>query len=94
MSDPTASRPVPPRDASPEGRNRRIPPLIWIIVALLVVWFIIAGVMRRGVDNTPQGGSTPAAAEGSSHMPAAAANGSAPATPEGTVNGPNQPAPR
>ena len=34
----TEQRPVPPADASPEGpsHNRRIPPLVWIILALVV----------------------------------------------------------
>ena len=36
MSDP---RPIPPSDVSPEGlsHTRKVPPLVWIILALLVI---------------------------------------------------------
>lgn len=87
MSDSNSS--TPPRKAT-----RNIPPLVWIVLAILVAWFVVAMMQRKGADHTPQGGSTPAQAEGTSVMPAAPANGSAPATPAGTVNGPQQPAPQ
>lgn len=37
---------VPPHDVSPEGmaHTRRIPPLVWIILALLIAWGAYAGV--------------------------------------------------
>jgi flagellar basal body-associated protein FliL len=73
---------------------RRIPPLVWIVLALLVAWLVVAMMQRKGADHTPQGGSTPAQAEGTSTMPAAPASGDAPATPAGTINGPTQPAPQ
>lgn len=35
MADP---HPIPPADVSPEGssHNRRVPPLVWVILALLI----------------------------------------------------------
>jgi biopolymer transport protein ExbD len=93
MSEPT-SRTDSYDKPEPRKATRNIPPLVWIVLALLVAWFVIAMVQRKGADHTPQGGSTPAQAEGTSVMPPAPANGSAPATPGGTVNGPAQPAPQ
>ncbi|HEY8572591.1 hypothetical protein [Phenylobacterium sp.] len=81
------------RNATTPKTGRRIPPLVWIVLALLVGWFVIMMVQRNGQDVTPQGGTHPTQAEGPSIMPAAPANGDAPATPAGVVNGPNQPAP-
>jgi hypothetical protein len=96
MSDQRPSHPTGEPDSYDRGEPRRstrnIPPLVWIVVALLIAWFVVAMVQRRGVDHTPQGGSMPRAAEGASVMPAAPANGSAPATPAGTVNGAQEPA--
>lgn len=80
-------------DTAPKA-SRRIPPLVWIVLALLVAWLVVAVMQRRGADHTPQGGSAPAQAEGTSTMPAAPASGDAPATPAATVNGPAQPAPQ
>ncbi|MDB5466169.1 MAG: hypothetical protein JWQ46_931 [Phenylobacterium sp.] len=76
----------------PRKATRNIPPLVWIVLALLVAWFAVAMIQRGGTDRTPQGGSMPRQAEGTSVMPAAPANGSAPATPAGAVNGPQEPA--
>lgn len=83
-----------PRTADPDAKKagRRIPPLVWIVVALLVAWFVVIAVQKRGHDVTPQGGTYPQAAEGTSVMPPAPARGDAPATPGGVVNGPAQPA--
>ena len=78
-------------DAAPRKASRRIPPLVWIVLALLVGWLVVAVMQRQGADRTPQGGSTPAQAEGASTMPAAPATGDAPATPAGTVNAPQPP---
>ena len=49
MSDQTGG-PVPPRDASPEGpsNNRRIPPLVWIILAIVIAWIGYAFLQARG----------------------------------------------
>lgn len=84
-----------PRTESPGGaaKTRRIPPLVWIVVALLAGWLVVMLVQRNGAHETPSGGTTPVQAEGASVMPAAPATGDAPATPAGAVNGPNQPAP-
>lgn len=79
MSDPT------PRTAETK-RKSRIPPLVWIVVALLVGWLVVAVAQRGGTDTTPQGGTTPMAAEGPSIMPPASATPEAPATPGGVVN--------
>jgi hypothetical protein len=92
MTDPKTSEPTSPRDARPAGRTRNIPPLVWIVLALLVLWLVVALVQRGGSNRTPSGGTMPSQAEGPSYMPAAPANGSAPATPAGVINGPNQPA--
>ncbi|WP_374468675.1 hypothetical protein [Phenylobacterium sp.] len=78
-------------EAAPKKASRRIPPLVWIVLALLVGWLVVALMQRQGSDRTPQGGAHPAQAEGTSIMPAAPAQGDAPATPAGTVNGPAQP---
>jgi hypothetical protein len=97
MTDQNSARPAGSpdtgrHDPSPERPSRRIPPLVWIILALLIVWLGVAVVQRGGFNRTPSGGTAPSEAEGPSYMPAAPAQGSAPATPAGTINGPNQPA--
>jgi hypothetical protein len=92
MADQNATRPVPPRDASPEGRNRRIPPLVWIVLLLLIGWFVVAMLQFGGTDRSPHGGTVPRAAESTGYMPATPPQGSAPATPAGAVNGPLEPA--
>lgn len=47
-------RPVPPRDASPEGpsHNRRVPPLVWVILALLIGVLAIGTVGGFNTDHT------------------------------------------
>ena len=75
-----------------QGRAlRRIPPLVWIVMFLVAAALAWGLMQRGGHDVTPSGGTMPRAAEGTSYMPAAPANGSAPATPAGTVNGPQEP---
>jgi len=93
MAHQDSSRRVDPRDASPDtGKTRRVPPLIWIIVAALVAWFAIAMWQRQGTHPTASGRETvTSGAEGTAYMPPAPANGSAPATPGGYVNGSNPP---
>jgi len=71
--------------------DRKIPPLVWIVLALLVAWLVVALMQRGGTHVTPQGGTAPQQAEGPATMPAAPGGPGAPATPAGTVNGPNQP---
>jgi hypothetical protein len=98
MSDERPSHPTSQPDTYERVENRKgtrnIPPLVWVVLALLVGWLVVAMMQRGGSDRTPQGGSTPSQAEGTSYMPPAAATGDAPATPGGTVNGPQQPAPQ
>jgi hypothetical protein len=85
MSDPRATQTTAERKAA-----RRIPPLVWIIVAILLIWLIIALLQRGGTHTTPQGGTMPQQAEGTAVVPPSPAGGGAPATPGGTANGPNQ----
>jgi hypothetical protein len=70
---------------------RRIPPLVWIVIAALAAWFAITLFYRQGVHVTPHGGTMPEAQEGPAVIPAAPAQSGAPATPAGTVNGPAPP---
>jgi hypothetical protein len=93
MTDTRPNRPQPDTVGQPAPRpTRNVPPLAWIIAAILAACIVAAVVQRGGSDRTPQGGSAPRQAEGTAYMPAAPANGSAPATPAGAVNGPNEPA--
>jgi len=79
--------------AGPSARRegRRIPPLVWVVIFILVAALAWMWVQRGGVDVTPQGGTMPRAAEGTAYMPAAPARGGAPATPAGPVNGSQEP---
>ena len=64
--------PIPPRDASPEGasHNRRIPPLVWIILAIVIAWIGYAFLQSRGQD--PYKAPAPApAADGQAKAPPA-----------------------
>jgi len=81
MSDPRTG-------TDPKTRGgRRIPPLVWIIVAVLIGWLVIAFLQRGGTHVTPQGGTTPQATQGEAVIPPAPATGDAPATPGGVVGG-------
>mgnify|MGYP001189003781 CR=1 FL=1 len=45
-------------EPAPEKKvGRRIPPLVWIIVALLLAWLVVAAVLRGGREhpNNPPG---------------------------------------
>lgn len=61
--------------------KRRIPPLVWIILAVVVAWIALSFVLRGGEDQTPEGGSMPQMAPDESYMPSAPARGDAPASP-------------
>lgn len=87
MSDQRTTHGAPERKP-----GRKIPPLVWIVVAMFVGWFVVAMLQRGGTHTTPQGGTHPMQAEGTSVMPAAPATPTAPGTPAGVANGPNQPA--
>jgi len=70
MTDADRDRSVPPRDAPPRGGEaKRIPPLVWIVIALLAVMAIWGAVQYGGSHKTPSGGSTPAAAPEQTVMP-------------------------
>jgi hypothetical protein len=61
---------VPPRDAPPRGGTaKRIPPLVWIVIALLVLMAIWGVVQYGGSHRTPGGGSTPAGTPQPAVMP-------------------------
>jgi len=65
---------------APEKR-RRIPPLVWIVLAIFVGWFVVA-LLQRDKDNvTPKGDDVPASVQGPSVMPATPPAGDAPGTP-------------
>lgn len=70
---------------------RRIPPLVWIVIFLLLAAFAWAWVQRGGEDVTPHGGTMPRQAEGTAIMPAAPGHGAVPPQPAETVNGPQEP---
>jgi hypothetical protein len=86
-----SERPTTRAPATDRKPARKIPPLLWIVLAIFVAWFVVAMLQRGGTHVTPQGGTMPQASEGTSVMPAAPAGPGAPATPAGTVNGPAQP---
>ena len=47
---------VAPRDAPPHGgKAKRIPPLVWIVLALLLLFAVIAVAQCDGVRRTPSG---------------------------------------
>jgi hypothetical protein len=87
----TDQRPAADDRAEMRRPARRIPPLVWIVIFLLLAAFAWAWVQRGGEDVTPRGGTMPRQAEGTSIMPAAPANGAVPAQPAETVNGPQEP---
>lgn len=89
----TDERPTHPTDkpdsyerGEPRKATRNIPPLVWVIAALLVLVVGIFMMQRGGTHVTPQGGTAPQAEQGESYMPPAAATGDAPATPGSTVD--------
>ena len=81
-----------PEPSSTEARRRRIPPLVWIIVAMVVAWLVYAYAMRGGTHVTPQGGTMPQAKPETSYMPPVPATKEAPGTPGGMITYPDAPA--
>lgn len=75
--------------ASERRPARKIPPLVWVILALLVAGVVVGMLQRGGTHVTPQGGTMPQAKPGTSYMAPAPAGPNAPATPGGV--GPNAP---
>jgi flagellar basal body-associated protein FliL len=90
MTDERPTQPTSQPDsydrAEPRKATRNIPPLIWIILAILVGAVVVFWMQRGGTHVTPQGGTMSQAEQGESYMPPAAATGDAPATPGGTVD--------
>jgi hypothetical protein len=75
MSDERRARAAADDRTETRRPARRIPPLVWIVIFLLVAWFAWAWVQRGGTDVTPHGGTMPREAQGTSTMPP---NGAAP----------------
>jgi len=71
--------------SEPRKATRNIPPLVWVIVAILVVCLAIFWMQRDDTHVTPQGGTMPQAEQGATYMPPAAATGDAPSTPGSTT---------
>jgi hypothetical protein len=69
-----------PRARLPEESGRRLPPLVWILLIVLVAMTVIAVIQSNGT--APQGATV--------YISAGPTNGAA---PTGSVNGPNRPTP-
>lgn len=56
--DPNTDPSVPPRDAPPRGGTaKRIPPLVWIVLGLLVLVVVLTISQCDGSRRTPSGGT-------------------------------------
>ena len=66
---------------APPKSSRRIPLLVWIVLAALVAWFVLMMTQRDGTHRTPTGGTMPMAEEGAAVMPPTPADGTTPTTP-------------
>lgn len=71
-----SQQPDSPDKPEPQKMTHNVPPLAWVILALLVGVFLVVGVMRGG-SNASRGDA--------GYMPPAPAEGDAPATPGGVV---------
>jgi hypothetical protein len=57
--------------AQPElPRKRGVPPLVWIVLAILVAWIAIWAFRHDWTHRTPHGGAVPASADGVNARPA------------------------
>jgi hypothetical protein len=65
----------------PKRATRNVPPLVWVIAAILVLCAALAIMQYAGSDRTPQGGEVPRAEQPAAVMPAAPATPTAPGTP-------------
>jgi hypothetical protein len=60
MTDPNIDPTVPPKDAPPRGGTaKRVPPLAWIILMLLLLMVAVGVSQYGGAHITPGGGQTP-----------------------------------
>ncbi|MFC3079478.1 hypothetical protein ACFODL_15370 [Phenylobacterium terrae] len=68
--------------SKPHYPKRKIPPLVWIIVAIFVGWAVIFFVQREGAVETPSGGTHPTAEQAPAVAPATPVTPAAPGTPQ------------
>ena len=70
MTDTDRDSSVPPRDAPPRGgKAKSIPPLVWVIIALLFVMAVWGMYQHNGSRVTPGGGTMPQTDQGPTIMP-------------------------
>lgn len=69
------------RSSEPHPTKRKIPILVWVVVAIFVAWAVIAFVQSRGETSSTGEVTHPTAAQGDAVMPAAPATPAAPGTP-------------
>jgi len=70
MTDADSDRPIPAHDVPPRGgKVKAIPPLVWVVLALLVAMAIWGVVQYGGSHVTPGGGQTPQAVQAPTVMP-------------------------
>ena len=78
MPDAPQDTSVPPHDAPPRGgKAKAVPPLVWVVLALLILMGLWGALQYNGSHKTPSGGSTPQSEQGPTVMPAT--NGALPA---------------
>jgi hypothetical protein len=69
------------RSSEHQPAKRKVPILVWIVVAIFVAWAVIAFMQNRGETSSTGEVTHPTAAQGDVVMPAAPATPSAPGTP-------------
>lgn len=47
------------RDTSAKPTTRKVPPLAWIILAIVVLIIVVAAIQRQGTHTTASGGTMP-----------------------------------
>lgn len=68
--------------------RRKIPMLVWIVLAILVGWLVVALIQSPTKDATPITDDLPGAVQNPAYMPPAPAGPEAPATPPNVSPGP------
>lgn len=77
---------------TPEQKKRKVPLLVWIIAAILIGWFAIAFFTGGEIDAGAAGDARPETTAQDAYMPAAPAQGDAPAVAgDGAVTPPSEP---
>lgn len=87
MNDQSTPNPDSYDKPEPKGRTGNVPPLTWVVLAVLLGVIVFGAVQRRQTHVTPQGGTTQSAVEGQTYMPATPPTGDAPGTPPSTTSG-------